>query len=695
MLVLGNAPVTPPRKGPRGGITRRMRQRMGGAYLLLLSGLTTPVIGITASGSVGSAAVVLPGFAPVALAGRRIDLGAERSYEWQRGHLPASIRSLGTEIAGPFSIVVQVNGTAAVVQAATFSATGATGHGVELVTEGRVHESLDVTTRTNVEYDGLATVTLTLSPRSPVPIDRVTVVGSLTRNRDLRLLAYEPKTIYNYNKQELFPLCGDLPYKSALGFVDTRRSFWLLTDQPAFPGPADTRPPTSMFCTDTEVRLVQPLLGSQMLTEAIEIQFAFLATPVRDMPPSVRSDRIVPRATMDEVGLGTRHLWWVEAVPHYALPYVDYPAGAAARLTANDRSAYPGIAKNRSEVLAWRSVGIERIPYMSLRAPSVLDPLIAANEDAWGIEPARRTPAAGDGAYKQGFERPYFSHRATGFSEYLVERLDQVAARLPVRGFYFDQAEPIGSANPGHLSPDKRIRPTEASDILAMRQFFKRLATALHLRGRDPLIYVHNSMATVAPAYTFVAGMVQGEEFNHRLTDLNYLSSTDFDTVQATFVARQYGIPIIWLEEVWSDYLANQRPPAYRKDSAAWLRSAEYEALWRNFMAVALLHDVQVWTLAPPELRRPLYRQLDDFGLQQAEFTGYWELDGEWREREVLISMYNSARGKQLAVVVNRTNAGRNVTEADLKPYLATGPAGLRRALGVRIPAQGFTLVSL
>ena len=159
------------------------------------------------------------------------------------------------------------------------------------------------------------------------------------------------------------------------------------------------------------------------------------------------------------------------------------------------------------------------------------------------------------------------------------------------------------------------MRPPQASDILAMRQFFKRLATAIHLRGREPLLYVHNSMATVVPAYTFVTAMVQGEEFESTLKDMDYLSSIDFETLQSTYVSGQFGVPIIWLEEVWSDRLAAQRPPRYRQDHPAWLKSPEYTAAWRNFMAVALLHDIPVWTLAPVPLRAGLYGELDRFGV--------------------------------------------------------------------------------
>ena len=404
---------------------------------------------------------------------------------------------------------------------------------------------------------------------------------------------------------------------------------------------------------------------------------------------------MVLSANREEAFLGNRQLWWVEAFPHYALPFIDYPPGARDRLTPADRAAYPGIQANRDDLMAWRSFGIERLPYVSLRAPSALEPKPAAHLDSWRILPPMTIPATGDGAYRQGFARPMMSHRAPGFSNYLLGCLDAVLAELPTRGFYFDQAEPIGSANPAHLPADQRVRPSQASDILAMRQFFKRLATAIHQRGREPLLYVHNSMATVVPAYTFVTAMVQGEEFESTLKDMNYLWSIDFETLQATYVSDQFGVPIIWLEEVWSDRLAAQRPPRFRQDHPAWLKSPEYTAAWRNFMAVALLHDIPVWTLAPVPLRAGLYGELDRFGITRSRFSGYWRLDPGWRSRSILVSIYTRDDGRRLAVIVNRGKAMHEINANDLAPFLGGDQEISRRSLGRRIPPNDFALVPL
>lgn len=202
-------------------------------------------------------------------------------------------------------------------------------------------------------------------------------------------------------------------------------------------------------------------------------------------------------------------------------------------------------------------------------------------------------------------------------------------------------------------------------------------------------------MATVVPAYTFATAMVQGEEFNHDLKGLNYLSSVDFDTIQATYVSGQFGVPIIWLEEVWSEYLATQRPIRYWRDTAGWLKSPEYEAAWRNFMAVALLHDIPVWTMSLTPLRADLYAKLDRFGVDRSTFTGYWQFGPDWRSRSLLVSLYTRDDGRQLAVIVNRGQTARDLTADDLEPFLGVAAKALLKLVGQRLPPQDFLLAVL
>lgn len=664
--------------------------------LTLLASLPVAGLATAEPSTVGTEEIVLPGFMPLALDGQQVRLGAGRTYDFGTGLLPASIAARGVPLTGAFGLEFRRGDNVQRLEGGTLRVAEATTHHVLLTGSQALGDALAVETLIRVEYDGLATVDLTLRPTAAsVRLGGLVLTLPVVRHRDTRLLAYDPDS-YGYKKPEVFPACGPLAYKNVLGFNDTVRSFWFVTDEPAFRGSPARRPPTELACTPDRILLRQPLLPALTLQSPLTLRFAFLATPVKELPGSFRRDRVVPTLARGEQLLGNRQLWWVEALPHYALPWAEYPPGAREQLTAADRAAWPGLRANRKGVTDWRRLGVERLPYMSLRAPSVLDAEVGANAALWRSLPPLDTPAVGDGPYKQGFPRPYFSHRAPGFSDYLVSRLDAVLADLPVRGFYFDQGPPMASANPRHLTADGRIRPAAATDILAMRAFFKRLATAIHVRGREPLIYVHNSFSTVIPAYTFATALVQGEEYNARLKGLNYQDSVDYDALQATYVPSPFGIPVVWLEEVWSDYLAKQRPVRYRDDSAGWLQSREYLALWRNFVSVALLHDTVLWTVAPASARAALYQPLDDFGVRLSTFRGYWQLDPGWRTRPVLVSLWERADGRRLAVIVNRGPVARELTAADLEPFLGAplgkGPVKL---LGQRVPSRDFLLAPL
>jgi hypothetical protein len=650
----------------------------------------------------GRIPIILPGFSPLRMQGERLEMGVGRSYEWRDGLLPTRITSRGQSLIDAFSLVVHVKNRAYPLHSSTLTVTESTSDHAVLRATALVPGIANILARIHVEYDGLAVVDLELQPIGTLRLDGLDVVAKAVRTRDLRLLAFSAETIYEYRKQIVFPACSDLPYKSVIGFTDTDRSFWVLTDEPMLI-PDSVRYRTRLVCDDDSVQLRQPLLPAMEVKQPVSIRFAFMATPVRELSGNVRRDRVVASVSRQESLVGNRQLWWVEAFPHYALPYADYPPGVREKITRADQAAFPGLAGNRSSLYNSRMLGIERLPYMSLRAPSGLDATVAKHIADWRVLPPVTMPAVGDGPYRQGIARPLLSHRAAGFSDYLLFRLDGVLENLPVRGFYFDQAAPIASANPAHFPKDARTRPALVTDILAMREFYKRLATAIHARQREPLIYVHNSMATVIPAYSFVTAMVQGEEFNSKLKDLDYQKSTDLEVLQSTYTSSAFGVPVVWLEEVWSDYLAGQRPAQYRTDSSGWVKSPEYRQLWRRFMALALLHDIPVWTLAPAIEREKIYTQLDRFQVSESRFVGYWKLDQNWRQRDFLTSLYIHKDGRVLALVVNRAESPRVPDIAAMMPFLNSElisteirAALLRSSLSAGAVAPGdFALINL
>jgi hypothetical protein len=652
----------------------------------------------------GREEIVLPGFSPVRTVDHRVELGGKRTYDWSDRLLPVEISSQGRVLVAHMELVARVRGSDRAVQAATRMARSVDHH-AELQGTSATVPDVAVEVRSRVEFDGMAIVDVTVSSVRGAALDGLELRFTVPRDPDMKVLAFDPATIYyQWVRSQFVPECYRGPYKNVLGFAYGNASFWWLADDLDRSVLGDA-PITSIRCDGNLLRVSQPLLATPRRVDSpLHFRFGFLATPVRDLGGQFRRDRIAVNASPEEASVGNRNLWWIEATAHHGLPYLEYPPGAKEKLPLGDIQAYPGPIKNRAVVQSWRKLGLERLPYNSLRGLSFLDPVIEQFESRWRVLPPLNPPAYSDAPYKAARSRAILSHRGPGFSDYLLSRLKHIADGLQVRGFYFDQAAPIGSANPAHLATGAPPG-SAATDILAMREFFKRLATLLYQNGMPPLIYAHNSAAPVVPAYTFVTGMVQGEDFIDELKTMDYQGSFDLDRIRATLAPDGFGVPTIWLEELWSESLVAQRPLRYRwADPRTWLASDEYRQGWRNFMALALLHDIPVWTHAPVEYRRQLFRQLDDFGVDRGRFVGYWELTRVWRDSPILVSAYvHEQDGRTLLIVANRDVVPRQIEPGQLDALL--NPAALRaaaltppRTLGWAggnrtVPARDFVLI--
>ena len=642
----------------------------------------------------GKDEIVLPGFAPLTVSGRSVILGGGRAYVWSQGLLPAVVWARGRVVAGPLEIVTREGGIERTIQADTFNITHQSGHDVEMASSGYINSRLSLEVLIRTEYDGVAVVDVTVTPSAPTVLESLEVRMPVVGNADTQVLAFEPNNIFGFPNGLLPSPCYAGSYRNAVGFVSGDTSFWWFADEIDRQALGD-QPVTTIECQPGSLHLRQPLInGPRTIAAPVHVRFAFLAGPVRDLPAAIRTDRVVPGISAQEATLGNRQLWWVEGLAHYALPYTDYPPGVLGGLPPADVTAYAGATANQLLVGSWRGMGIERLPYLSLRAPSGLDPVAAANLQVWRTVPARQFAPYSDLPYTAGFARPLLSLNASGYNDYLLTRLNAVIGSLNVRGFYFDQAEPLDSASPFHLS-GSAVANSTATDILAMREFFKRLATMIYKQGGSPLVYVHNSSTPILPAYTFVTAMVQGEELLGTLHDLDYQASVGLDYLRGMYTSAPAGVPTVWLEELWSKILADQRPVAYRGNEGAWLASPEYFQRWRNFMALALLHDVPVWTLAPAPYRQVLYGQLDRFGVAGSEFTGYWTLMPAWRSSPMLVSRYVNPQGRALAVVANMTGSGKSATENQIRGWAGIGASAGAQSASIAVGAHDFVLYEL
>ncbi len=430
---------------------------------------------------------------------------------------------------------------------------------------------------------------------------------------------------------------------------------------------------------------------------------------MKSLKPDWRSQRVATRVTKQEGRYGRSQLWWTTAFAHQNLPYLDYPIGTRKKIPAEDFAFYPGVDKNNQLLKKWRSFGIDRIPYFSAHTLSAIDPALNLYREQWEVDPPFVMPAKSDRPFKLKMKKPWLSHRAEGYSDYLIYHFDRVIDQLDVQGLYFDQGGVIQSKNPHHgLWVDSNGVERASTDILAMREFFKRLAVVLYKHGRRGGIYVHNSMVPIVPAYTFITSMVQGEEFVQYLEDLDYFNSTSFDQVRSKYGAAQYGVITTWLSELWSYKVKGGKPKAQKMSE--WLESDKYQKAYRKLMATALLHDIPVLSFAPLEIREQLYKSLDDFGVDQANFVGYWVSGLTAHETGLDISYYERDTDKRrLMILVNRTRDERSIDFSQLvsiqdadweaMTYRFVGGKEFRPIANIKadpvVPAEDFLMLEL
>lgn len=618
-----------------------------------------PAVDIWLDNDLGKDEIVLPGFDGVIRKDNEIHLGGGRSYKWVNSYLPVEITVGSSAISGPLELVARVDGSEVVLQPSRLAIIEEKPHHVILEASGTPLPGLDVRSLIRIEYDGLAMVTLTLTPESDFDIQGLDFRARLIANESLRMMAFDTDTIRRFNKNVVTAPEYSGKFLNAVGFADGDRSFWWLADNAeGWIWNADTV--TEVRSSDGQVILQQRLIGSRWrVRKSMTFRFAFLATPVKNLDSAWRAEQIAARPTRKEAEYGRFHLWWTNVFAHETLPYTEYPRGVKQRLPDADIAAYRGAQYNRRELEKYRSWGMERLPYFSAHALTMLDPVMEEYRDQWEVEPNFVIAPGSDYPYTAKVERPWVSQRASGYADYLLYRFNYLIDELGLTGLYFDQASVIESKNPAHGAwVDSRGRVQASTDILAMRYFFKRLATLFYLKGKPGYIFVHNSSTPVIPAYTFVTSMLQGEEYVKKLKSLDYIDSISLDTVRTQYTTGQYGIRNTWLSELWSKRL---RPSGYSSDN--WFKSSLFIEKYQNLMALALLHDIQVLSLAPLSMRIPIYRVLSNFRINEATFHGYWNNVIVSGNEHIKVSLYKSEESQSgLLVVANlgkTENSGR------------------------------------
>jgi Glycoside hydrolase 123, N-terminal domain len=596
---------------------------------------------------IGLEPIVLPGFGPVRTSGTEVDLWGRR-YVWDESFLPAEIDSQNEALTGPLLLVATVENDRRVLRPEKVEITESAPDHAVVVARGEALPGLRVTCTTRIEYDGVAMVELLIVPEGSVTIDGLYNEASIVRSKSARPVIFEasanPNSSNNIRymrKEVLFDADYHGSFRNVLGFPDGDRSFWWFADNAKgwiWNGPNVTE----LSIRGDRFLLRQHLIGgSWSIDKPMSFHFNFLATPVRDIGSAWRGERVVHYMPVTKENRGKFNLWWPDAFAHYALPYSQLPPDIRKEFPNEDWDKFPGRERTKQLMREYAAKDFHRLPYMSAHCLSIFDPFGRKYRTQWETDPP----------WVHHFDEavtPCFSHRAAGYSNYLLSRFSNEIDELGMTGVYLDQGAPVDSRNMAHGGwIDSNGKKQASLDILAYREFLKRLRTLFFLKGKPGYVVAHDSNTELIPALTFAAMTLDGEQFVITLKDDDYIGSVSLDKVRSLYRGTQFGIVSTWLPELL---------PRHRHEPG-WNKSGAQYRAYRNLMTLALLHDIPILPVGVSRSDyQSLTQDLDDFGVAHSDFVGYWREDAgaQSTTTDAPISFYRFHNGtKALLVVAN------------------------------------------
>lgn len=604
---------------------------------------------------------VLPGFVPlqVEAAGNTIVLH-ERKYTWGRHYLPERIDSRGAQLTGAWQLRAIEGGSARALEPTAIRIVSSTPERAVIEAEGPLADGVQMRVRTTVEYDGVAVVEMSMDAKAPAAGAGLVLEVPVLQRPWQQVLAYRADTIRRRDVGRSGIIGRDdnlnIPYSgefvNVLDFADGERSFWWFADH------AENRTWVKNVATEVEARAGQYLMRQHLLAPGTRLsgrrtfEFAFLATPVKPMPGDWRRNRMTwwMPTDADKALHAKMFSYWEAGLAYDAVPFAKLPERVENNLIPRDRALIQSYVSKRNLVQQTRrKYGVELLPYYPLHLISTADPMIEGKRAEWELMPPEVWHDM-VGPYPIRFEKPMMSLRATGFLEHLLAGLTSAIDDLDVGGFYFDHGMVKDSKNPAHGGwRDQNGKWQGSLDILAMREFFKRLAREFAQRDKPGFVIVHDSNRAIIPAYSFAYGLLDGEHLRVKLRNGDYLALTTMDEFRAKFAPGQYGVPTYWLAEEWNNHL----------NSPLWYKSEDSRQAYRKMMNLALLHDVLDWPhSAHPGERAKLVNMLDDFGVTDAEFFGYWrgKADLVTQAEGVYISHYDNPKTGEALYIVGNSN---------------------------------------
>jgi len=226
-----------------------------------------------------------------------------------------------------------------------------------------------------------------------------------------------------------------------------------------------------------------------------------------------------------------------------------------------------------------------------------------------------------------------------------------------ISGFYNDVVQGFWGVEP---RSDREGLIRTRHELLGMRELQKRFYVLVENDYPGKVLVNHQSSDTHMSQLAFAHAYVTGETFRGRKglgKELGYYHVMDLAACRATLLAAQWGLPVVFLPEVWGN---NTRLFRKAVSSPEGLRGAEHLA------GLLLVHDATPWSayVHPlPFCRLAAMKQQFSWD-EKTEFVGYWKSSGlvalTTKTSPVVVSVFKRP-GKVMFVVMNNSDEDAEV----------------------------------
>jgi hypothetical protein len=510
--------------------------------------------------------------------------------------------------------------------------------------------SVTLTTKVKVEFDGMVRFDMVLRPRNKaVRLDELCLEVPLLREHARLFHANNGNFWETWSGATPEPIWRSVFYNFVwLGDEERGLCWFAETDE----GWHLAKPDDAIIIQrqgDLTLLQINFVNSPTPMREPLSITFGLHPTPVKPFPKGWRKLRMAD-------GL----------FPVYPHPEPIGPGNLCVIWTGRPQSKWFGYpeaeddAAMKQHTARLHKEGRLALPYWNLNALSAGAPVWRQYGLLW------TTMLGGDfvSADVRAFGDPFMGvcPAAPGWTDFVIGLLNEAINRYDADGFYQD-----GFA--ARMCDNFRHGCRNRLPIFATRELFKRAYVIVKSKKPNGFIVGHMSGSLQIPILSFADGYLDGEHtrsgwyrLNGEIPPGDWLhGGLPLETLRAEYMGKQFGIIPFFLPGFYGE----KRP----EDTA-------------HMMALLLLHDINPWDIhCHRETVHRIWHALDQFGVDEAEFMGYWRKDLPIQVSQPLLASLYYRKPKGLCIVLV------NLQAEPMKGRLSFDPAKLKR-LGLKQPTE-------